>query len=648
MVRQLSTTVLEGTAPTDIPSSALGIPGTVLAAYHQAADETARTDPTCGVPWWLLAGIGRIESGHASGGRVDSHGNTLGRILGPRLDGSMAGNAVIHDSDGGAFDGDPHYDRAVGPMQFLPGTWAGVRADGNGDGIADPNNVYDATLGAARYLCSGGADLRTPSGLASAVLRYNHSMDYVRSVLGWGQAYRDGDVAPVGAAPGRVPAAVNPRQVPDEPPQNPQRTGRKSRPAPSTSPAPKQDSPPVLADGPRRQADSDQPPAPPASSEPTPTPSSTVAPTKAPSKQGSTKTGSDEPAGGDKPSGDPGGDPTGTTKPPSTDTTTPSPSTDSPTTPPTTTSTPTDPPSGTPTDPPTTQDPTPVQPGQAWSIDAPTTYQPTSSGELATPAGTVTVTHQALEAGATVERGGEPATPADGARLWIVSVQFSGDAAPEAHTSIRVGDGEPVSVPATGTQYLAVTVPAGVEVSRALVVLTVTSDDGSWSIDAGTGGTATAWAHTGDAPADVQVVTAASAMKDGYTAELHGLRLGQAHRASWEPGYGTAEDGTQWLVVPYTLDSATLGPDGYAQSRWAPGGVIATVNGTACVAQVPAGQDGPLGAGSGALVFRVPAGMTTAQVRIAPQVSVVEDGSTVSEAPVATFETGLDFTLGIG
>jgi len=52
------------------------------------------------------------------------------------MDGSLAATAVVVDSDGGALDGDARYDRATGPMQFLPGTWRSIGADGNGDGVA--------------------------------------------------------------------------------------------------------------------------------------------------------------------------------------------------------------------------------------------------------------------------------------------------------------------------------------------------------------------------------------------------------------------------------------------------------------------------------------------------------------------------------
>ncbi len=79
-------------------------------------------------------------------------------ILGPVLDGDN-GTALLLDTDGGAYDQDRRYDRAVGPMQFVPATWAELGRDGNGDGIKDPNNIWDATLAAAGYLCGGDRDL---------------------------------------------------------------------------------------------------------------------------------------------------------------------------------------------------------------------------------------------------------------------------------------------------------------------------------------------------------------------------------------------------------------------------------------------------------------------------------------------------------
>ena len=97
------------------------------------------------------------------------------------------------------------YARAMGPMQFLPGTWAHYASDGDGDGTADPQNLYDATLAAARYLCSGSLNLRDQSQVLSSILRYNNSMPYAQNVLGWAAAYATG-VVPVDLPPLTGPA----------------------------------------------------------------------------------------------------------------------------------------------------------------------------------------------------------------------------------------------------------------------------------------------------------------------------------------------------------------------------------------------------------------------------------------------------------
>jgi membrane-bound lytic murein transglycosylase B len=176
---------------------ALGIPMVALAAYRNAEAKMAAAAPGCGVSWNLLAGIGRIESGHAGGGAVDARGTAVYPIYGPALDGTLPGNEVIIQSSVG---NQVTYARAMGPMQFLPGTWARYAADGDGDGIADPQNLFDSTLAAARYLCSGGLNLRDPAGVMAAILRYNNSMAYAQNVLGWAAAYATG-VVPVDLPP---------------------------------------------------------------------------------------------------------------------------------------------------------------------------------------------------------------------------------------------------------------------------------------------------------------------------------------------------------------------------------------------------------------------------------------------------------------
>jgi membrane-bound lytic murein transglycosylase B len=177
--------------------NSLGIPSMAMAAYRHAEQLMASSDPGCGLSWNLLAGIGRIESGHANGGATDAHGTATRPIYGPALDGTLPGNETIVERSS---NGRMSYAHAVGPMQFLPGTWARYAADGDGDGLADPQNLYDAALAAARYLCSGGLNLRDRSQVMSAILRYNNSIPYAQNVLGWAGAYATG-VVPVDLPP---------------------------------------------------------------------------------------------------------------------------------------------------------------------------------------------------------------------------------------------------------------------------------------------------------------------------------------------------------------------------------------------------------------------------------------------------------------
>jgi membrane-bound lytic murein transglycosylase B len=177
---------------------ALRIPSIALAAYRNAERIMAAAQPNCGISWNLLAGIGRIESLHGNNGAMDTRGTAVRPIYGPTLDGSLPGNEIIVASM--APNGQPTYARAMGPMQFLPGTWARFAADAKGDGRADPQNIFDASLSAARYLCSGGLNLRDQSQVLSAILRYNNSMPYAQNVLGWAAAYATG-VVPVDLPP---------------------------------------------------------------------------------------------------------------------------------------------------------------------------------------------------------------------------------------------------------------------------------------------------------------------------------------------------------------------------------------------------------------------------------------------------------------
>lgn len=166
-----------------------GIPARALRAYVAAAVAADASTPGCGIGWNTVAAIGSVESAHGTygGGSLDAAGQASGPIVGPSLNG--AGFAAISDTDGGALDGDPHWDHAVGPMQFIPATWRMVGRDGSGDGKADPFNIDDAALSAADYLCGNGRDLTTPRGWTDAIYAYNQSEAYIRQVQGQATAY---------------------------------------------------------------------------------------------------------------------------------------------------------------------------------------------------------------------------------------------------------------------------------------------------------------------------------------------------------------------------------------------------------------------------------------------------------------------------
>jgi hypothetical protein len=95
-----------------------------------------------GVPWQILAAINEIETDYGTDLSVSSAG-------------------------------------AVGWMQFMPGTWLQYGVDALDAGYADPYNPVDAIFAAARYLRAAGAS----SNLKAAILAYNHSEEYVSSVL---------------------------------------------------------------------------------------------------------------------------------------------------------------------------------------------------------------------------------------------------------------------------------------------------------------------------------------------------------------------------------------------------------------------------------------------------------------------------------
>jgi membrane-bound lytic murein transglycosylase B len=160
-------------------ATAQDLPARVVRAYGAAEIAQRRATPQCRLSWATLAGIGRVESHHGTSGaaEVDADGVARPPIIGVALDGS-AGVRAIADTDGGRLDGDATQDRAVGPMQFLPMTWAKYGADGNGDGVRDPQQIDDAALATAQYLCDEGRDTASGPGWWQGVLTYNNSVPY--------------------------------------------------------------------------------------------------------------------------------------------------------------------------------------------------------------------------------------------------------------------------------------------------------------------------------------------------------------------------------------------------------------------------------------------------------------------------------------
>ena len=140
------------------------IPPDYLLLYQQAG-------VAYGVPWPVLAGIGKVECDH-------------GRSPAPACWQRGAVNA------GGA----------GGPMQFLAATWARYGVDADGDGSADRWDAADAVFAAANYLKASGA----PADIPGAVFAYNHSQAYVDEVLRWASAY----AAALGAGAAGAPTAA--------------------------------------------------------------------------------------------------------------------------------------------------------------------------------------------------------------------------------------------------------------------------------------------------------------------------------------------------------------------------------------------------------------------------------------------------------
>lgn len=261
------------------------VPAAAMRAYTRAAQQMEVLRPDCQIPWTLLAGIGRVESDHGryGGSVLGADGLPRPAIRGIALDG-VGPVAAIADSDDGRWDDDPVWDRAVGPMQFIPTTWDGAGRDGDGDGVADPNDIDDAALAAADYLCPSSGSILSDSALDAAILSYNYSDYYVTLVRAFMTGYETGVFTlPSPPAPPAEPEAKKDRKKDkgkkDEAKE--EKPGGASSSGPKPAPTSKPSSKPKPKPSPTRP----KPPATPKPTpKPTPTPTTTPTPTATPTE----------------------------------------------------------------------------------------------------------------------------------------------------------------------------------------------------------------------------------------------------------------------------------------------------------------------------------------------------------------------------
>jgi len=90
--------------------------------------------------------------------------------------------AAVHETETGQSNDTSRksYAGAIGPMQFMPGTFSRYALDGDGNGTKDITDFDDALLSAGNYLRAGGAD---KGHYYTALYNYNHSSTYVNHVL---------------------------------------------------------------------------------------------------------------------------------------------------------------------------------------------------------------------------------------------------------------------------------------------------------------------------------------------------------------------------------------------------------------------------------------------------------------------------------
>ena len=282
------------------------VPPRALSAYQRAATVIDRADEGCQLDWELLAALGKVltDHGRVAGSELDGEGVPRPLVVGQRLTGRQ-GTPRVPDSDAGLLDRDSHVDRAVGPMLLLPAVWSVVSVDGDGDGRRNPQDVDDAALGAAVFLCAGEGDLRNPAHRRAEIRRYHGGSDYVRSVLSVRLAYLDaGELATVSVlALEEGVASAPPFEVSTSTPEDPTYVGStvfepgpggaptpsgQPTTAPTATPGASPSSAPSPSDGPTSSgtASPSDEPSPTASPSATDGPSGCASPSESPSPTG--------------------------------------------------------------------------------------------------------------------------------------------------------------------------------------------------------------------------------------------------------------------------------------------------------------------------------------------------------------------------
>lgn len=175
--------------PGDYPESIAKAPRAALSGY-QRAELVINAAADCALDWEVLAAVARVESDHGRGlvstakHRVNANGRVLPALVATPLDGKH-GRGLLRDTDDGKLDRDRIWDAPVGALGLVPSTWSSVAVDSDSDGRREPQDVDDAALGAAVFLCSklAAADLR------EALASYHRAPRFVSTVLALAARY---------------------------------------------------------------------------------------------------------------------------------------------------------------------------------------------------------------------------------------------------------------------------------------------------------------------------------------------------------------------------------------------------------------------------------------------------------------------------